>query len=169
MSIRHIKLHFTALLVLLAGLSPAQDAGKHAAEVQAIKENEIRWNREFASKDLEKIAAHYADDATVMVPGLPASMGKEAIRQMLSAMVADPMMSLKFQTLRVEVAASGDMACSMGSFTAIETDPSTKKPVSSAGSYVTLYKKQAGAWKAVFDIASQGPDESAPMPKEKKQ
>jgi len=38
------------------------------------------------------------------------------------------------------------------------TDPATKKVVSSGGSYVTVYKKLGGEWKAVFDIATAGPE-----------
>jgi len=155
---RFFKLRFTALLVLLAALAPARDAGKHAAETQAIKDIESRWNHEFEARDLEKMAGHYSDDAIVMSPGMAPSKGKDAIRAMLKAMVEDAGLSLKFQTVRVEIGDSGDMASSQGTYTMKATDPATKKPISSTGSYVTVYKKVGGEWKAVFDIASAGPD-----------
>jgi uncharacterized protein (TIGR02246 family) len=154
---RSVTLHVAALLILIAGQVPARDAGKHAADVQAIKDSEVRWSREFEAKDLERVAAHYADDAVMIAPGFPAFAGKDAIRSVLKAMFADPAMSLKFQTSRIEIGDSGDMASSWGSFTGTSTDSVTKKPVTSGGNYVTVYRKQAGEWKAVFDIASPGP------------
>jgi uncharacterized protein (TIGR02246 family) len=154
-----MQLHLAGLLILSAGQFAALAAGKHDAEIQAIRANEARWNREIAAKDVEQNANHYTDDAIVIVPGMPAVTGKEAIRAMFKGMLADPAFSLKFTTVHVEVAEAGDMASTEGSFTVTATDPATGKPVTSGGSYVTVYKKQAGEWKAVFDIASAGPNE----------
>ncbi len=103
--------------------------------------------------------AHYADDAVMMAPGFPASSGKDAIRSAMTQMFTDPAMSLKFKTARVEIAESGEMASSMGTYTFTMTDPDTRKAVTSGGNYVTVYRKQAGGWKAVFDIASPGSQE----------
>jgi uncharacterized protein (TIGR02246 family) len=164
-----MKLHLAAALILAATQIPAHGGDKHAAAVQAITDNEARWNREFELRDLDKMLAHYADDAVMIVPGLPASRGKDAIRSGLKDMLADPAMSLKFQISRVEVAESGDMATSLGTFTVTMTDPDTGKPGTSAGNYVTVYKKRGGEWKAVFDIASPGPaTRPAPAAKEEK-
>ena len=158
---QHAYLFLTGLLVLAAGQVPARDGGKHNAVAQAIRDNEARWTREFALRDLDKMVAHYADDAVMMSPGFPAASGKEAIRSAMKQMLTDPAMSLKFTTARVEVAESGEMASSQGTYTFTMTDPDTRKPVSSGGNYVTVYRKQAGGWKAVFDIASPGPQEKA--------
>jgi ketosteroid isomerase-like protein len=39
------------------------------------------------------------------------------------------------------------------------TDPATKKPATSKGSYLTVWQKQTdGAWKAVEDFVTPGPD-----------
>jgi uncharacterized protein (TIGR02246 family) len=155
---RNMKLQLAALLILAASQAPAQDAGKNAVEAQAIRKNEARWNRDFDSRDAERIVAHYADDAVMAVPGYPAFSGKPAIRAAIQQMLADPAMTLKFETSRVEVGPSGDMASSTGTFVATITDPATKKPITTTGNFVTVYRKQAGEWKAVFDIASSGPD-----------
>lgn len=156
---RFAKLHLAGLLILAAGRLAAQDV--HAGEIQAIRENEARWNREFEAGDLERVVAHYAGDATMMAPGVPACGGREAIRSALRKMLVDYAMSLKFQTGRVEVAASGDMAWSQGSYSITMTDPGAGKPVSSTGNYVTVYRNEAGVWKAVSDIASPGPGPAA--------
>jgi len=158
---RHIsKLTLAALVILAASQLPAWDGGRQAAEIQAIKDNEVRWNRDFEKRDVEKMLAHYTDDAIMMAPGFPVFNGKAEIRAMLTGMIADPALSLKFQTLHVEVSPAGDMASTQGSFTMTMTDPATKKVVSSGGSYVTVYKKLGGEWKALFDIATAGPEEA---------
>ena len=168
---RFMRLQVGALLILIASQVPARDGGKHAADVQAIKDGEIRWTHEFEVRDLESVVAHYTGDAVLMAPGMPAFAGKDAIRSAVKAMFADPALALKFQTSRIEIGDSGDMASSVGRYTETFTDPATGKPVKSDGNYVTVYKKQAGEWKAVFDIASPGPAPAAQtsMPKEKKQ
>ena len=145
-----------------------QTADAHDADIQALKDNEAQWNKDFQSKDVEKLLAHYTDDAVLISPGSPASHGKDAIRTALSEMAGDNALMLSFAADRVEVAKSGDMAYTEGSYTMTMTDPATKKPISDKGSYVTVYKKQAdGSWKAVSDIASSGtpPAISAPATK----
>jgi ketosteroid isomerase-like protein len=70
-------------------------------------------------------------------------------------MVADPTVSLKFQPTKVEVAKSGDVAYTQGTYTLTLTDPQTKQLINDHGSYVTTYRKQPdGTWKAVVDIAT---------------
>jgi len=81
--------------------------------------------------------------------------------------MADPNLKLDFASDRVEVADSGDLAATRGSYTLTVTDPVTKKPVNDKGSYVTVFRKQKdGAWKAVFDInSSEVPPVAPPEPK----
>ncbi len=127
----------------------------HDADVKAIQDNEAQWNQDIAAKDVDKIAAHYADDAVLMGPGMPASTGKDAIRNTLKEMAADPGMSLKFHASKIEVASAGDVAYTQGSYTMTATDPQTEQVVNDHGSYVTTYRKQTdGDWKAVADIAT---------------
>jgi hypothetical protein len=44
----------------------------------------------------------------------------------------------------VEASKPGDMACSQGSYTMHMADPLSQKVIADKGSYVTVYKKQAG-------------------------
>jgi ketosteroid isomerase-like protein len=72
-----------------------------------------------------------------MTPGMPPSSGKDTIRNTLKQMVSDPALSLKFQSSKVEVAKSGDVAYTQGSYTMVMTDPQTKQVINDHGSYVT--------------------------------
>jgi uncharacterized protein (TIGR02246 family) len=140
--------------VLLTGCSQTM-ADNREADTHALKDNEARWNQEWAAKDADKIMAHYADDAVLMAPGMEAAVGKDAIRKLLDGMLKDPALALKFQASTVEVAKSGDIGYTQGSYTLTATDPASKQPIKDNGSYVTTYRKGTdGSWKAVADIAS---------------
>lgn len=155
------------LALMLASCSQAPDTRE--ADAQALRDNETRWNQDFASKDAVKLVAHYADDAVLMSPGMPASSGKDAIRKVLQEMVTDPALSLKFQASKVEVAKAGDLAYTQGSYTMTMTNPVSKQVINDHGSYVTAYRKQPdGSWKAVVDIATSEVPPAAPPPAKKK-
>jgi uncharacterized protein (TIGR02246 family) len=151
-----------AIILFAVAFSPfarAADNGP-AADIAALKANEVRWNQDFKNKDLDKLVSHYAEDAVLMGPGGPAAMGKPAIRTALGQMISDPALSLQFQMRNIAVSRSSDLAYTEGSYTLTVTDPATKKPIHDKGSYVTVYRKQSdGSWKAVSDIATS---ETAP-------
>ena len=139
---------------------PAPDT--HDADVKAISDLEAQWNKDWAAKDADKIAANDADDAVLMTPGSEPISGKDAIHNGLKQMVADPALALSFQATKVDVAKSGDLAYSQGSYKMTMTDPATHKVINDHGTYVTTDHKQAdGSWKAVADIATSG---MPPMP-----
>jgi ketosteroid isomerase-like protein len=148
-----------ALLVIAAGCGQTVN---YDAEVRALKDNEIQWNKDFVAKDVDKLMAHYADDAVLMAPGMPAVSGREAIRATLKEMVGDNALSLKFESSHVDVDKSGEMGFTQGSYTMTVTDPATKKPINDKGSYVTVYKKINGSWKAESDIATSATPPGAP-------
>jgi uncharacterized protein (TIGR02246 family) len=142
-------------LALFAGCSaaPPSPAVDLAAEEAKIRDAEATQMKNWNGKDVDKILTFYADDATLMTPGVPAMKGKDAMRPVLKTIVDDPNLKMEFSAQRVEVAKSGDVAFSQGTYQLVVTDPKTKKPVTDKGSYVTAYKKQAdGSWKAVSDI-----------------
>jgi ketosteroid isomerase-like protein len=61
-----------------------------------------------------------------MVPGGPPTLGKDAILASLKQMVADPALSLTFQVSKVEVAKSGDLGYTQGSYVLTVSDPQSK-------------------------------------------
>ena len=157
----------TTIAMTLTACNQAPDT--HDADVKALQDNETQWNQDWAAKDADKIAAHYADDAVLMVPGGPPSSGAAAIAAAVKPMTSDPAMALKFKANKVEVAKSGDVGYTQGSYTLTLTDPQTKQVINDHGSYVTTYRKQAdGSWKAVADIATSEVPPPTPPPAPKK-
>jgi len=151
--------HTLTVMAAFAALSLSgcgQSSGDNRqADIQALKDNEVRWNQDYAAKDLAKIEAHYAPDATIMASGMPSASGTDGIHKLLGEMVADPALTLHFQAARVEVSKAGDVGYTQGTYQMTMTDLASKKVVNDHGSYVTTYARQAdGSWKAVSDIAT---------------
>jgi len=141
---------------------PMADTG---AVTDAIKADEKAWNEQFKAKDLEKLVGHYASDATAVFPGAAAVTG-DGVRKAYEAALKDPNFTVSFASDKID--ASGDLAYSRGHFTEKHSDATTNKPVSTSGSYITVYKKQDdGSWKAVEDFPSLDPDSIKPVPPEK--
>jgi uncharacterized protein (TIGR02246 family) len=166
---------FCATIVIAASMTgcnqapPAATAppDTHDADVKAISDDEVQANKDWAAKDADKILSHYADDAILMVPGAEAAKGRDAIKGVLSGMVADKALVLTYKATKVDVAKSGDIGVSQGDYQMTYTDPVVHKVVNDHGSYVTSYRKQAdGSWKAVNDIATSAVPPAAP-PKHK--
>jgi len=124
----------------------------------AIAADEKAWNDQFKSKDVNALAAHYADDAYFVVPGMKATTGSADIHKAYEGALKDPNFAVSFASDKVDVAESGDLAYSRGHFSEKYTDPKTKQVVSDGGSYITVYRKQAdGSWKAVEDFTAVEP------------
>ncbi len=156
----HSILAGAGALALIGACHPAAapasqvDTAKIAADLKA---GEAQWNLDLASKDAARDAAHYDDDATVMAPGFAPMRGKATIQATMGQVMTDPNFSLAFTADNVVVSPSGEMAYTQGHFTQSESDAKTHAKVTSTGSYVTVYKKEAdGSWKAVEDIATPG-------------
>src|SRR5262245_37773413 len=140
---------------------PTVDARE--ADAKVIKDGETAWNKDWATKDAERILSHYADNGSLEVAGMPIMTGKEAIRGGIKILLSDPNLSLTFDAVQIEVAKSGELAYTRGVYTFINTDPKTNQRVTEKGKYITVYKKQAdGSWKAIQDMNSpDGPADPA--------
>jgi len=150
----------TALMLSGCGASTPDT---HDADVKAIKDFEAQWNQDFAAKNLDKMMGNYTSDGDLLSSNAPIASTLDARRGAFKAMLDDPNFHLQFAATKVEVAKSGDIAYTQGTYTMTLTDPATKQPVTDKGKYVTVYKKQAdGGWKAVEDI--QNTDLPMPAP-----
>jgi uncharacterized protein (TIGR02246 family) len=156
----------TAFSMMACKTAPASSPDMHEADVMAIHDVEVQANKGWAAKNIDAIANFYADDAVLMTPGAESIQGKDAIRNGLKEMIADPALSLTFEASRTDVAKSGDLGYTQGSYKMTVTDPATHKVINDHGNYVTTFRKQAdGSWKAVADIATSA---VPPMPPPKR-
>ena len=128
-----------------------------------VKQTEANMLAAWKAKDPARVAAFYADDAVVALPGAPVQKGAAAIRAAADRDLKDPAFALDFTNERTDVAASGELAYTSGTFRVTFTDPATSRAQNVAGNYVTIYRRQDdGGWKAVADYAVPGAAEASP-------
>ena len=143
-----------ALAALTVGCSnaPAPTPDTRTADVQAVKEVEAAWVKDFAAKDADKSVSYFAEDGCGLYPGAGILCGRVAIKASTAAYLADPNFSMTFQSTKAVASKGGDMVYIQGTYTMTVTNPKTKKPMTDKGKYLTVYTKQAdGSWKAVSD------------------
>ena len=147
----------------ITGCNKGAVASADPAKIEeSIRAQEAQWEKDYAAKDANALAGHYAEDAAMAGPGDPIAMSNVDRRKILQNLVSDPNLKLTFAADRVQVAAAGDYAISRGHYSMTYTDKATKKPAGSNGSYLTVYKKQSdGSWKAVEDFITPGPAPAA--------
>ena len=117
---------------------------------QEIRDLDERWSNVAGAKDVDKTVSYYSEDAVVMPPNGPSATTKEAIRALWKDLLTDA--SISWKTKKVEVAQSGDLAFSSGTYEVTLNDP-TGKSVNDRGKYVVVWEKQAdGSWKCGTDI-----------------
>jgi uncharacterized protein (TIGR02246 family) len=154
-----------ALVVLISGCAqtpeePVVDSARIAADIESIKANEEqRFPAAITASDTEAALEVYTDDAIVMWPGVPARMGKEAIRALLDDWFSRYREDLRQTAEEVEVL--GDWAWARGRSTATMAPLEGGESRVQTGKYLIVLKRQAdGSWKT--HRACGNADHSAP-------
>lgn len=137
-----------------AGANNSASTAENVAAKKAIEDTEAGMLAAFKAKDAAKLTTYFGDDSFAATPGRR-MLGIDAIRKGNTEDLADPGFDLNFQNEKTDVAASGDLGYTRGSFDVRYTDKATKKVRSEKGVYVTVFKKQAdGSWKDVADLST---------------
>ena len=140
-----------ALSALLLSSVPAVAQTKPTGPVAAIRAADQGWSRVFAAKDLDKAVAACSDSAAVLAPNAPRATGREAIRKLFEGFMALPDVQLSWEPSDVQVAKSGDLGFSTGSYRMSFKDASGKT-IEDRGKYVTVWEKEKdGEWLALVD------------------
>ncbi len=141
-----------ALLMVVAGCNQ-QAPDNRVADESTIRNLDAQWSKTAGAHDLDGVVSYYSDDAVVLPPNAPAATDKQSIRTLWAGLAA-PNVSISWQASKVEVAKSGDLAYSIGTYTDSVKDPQGKL-ISDKGKFVEVWKKQPdGGWKVVVDTYS---------------
>ena len=148
--------------MLTACSGPKSDS--RVADEAAIREADAASLRAIAAKQVDATVSFYDEQASILMPNAPIVTGREEIRRAWEQMFAIPGFTLAPKTTKIEVARSGDLAYTEGTYQFMAND-SQGKPVSDRGKFVVVWKKQTdGAWKIVADIWNSDTP-PAPAPK----
>jgi uncharacterized protein (TIGR02246 family) len=150
-----------ALAIAVAGGCGGSHRVNLSDEEEAIRRTDADWLAAAASHDLNRVLPFWADDATILAPGIPPIVGKEPIRKYVTESFATPGFSITWKTEKVEVSQSGDLAYSTGTDRICLNGPDGKS-LTEEGRGVTIWKKQTdGSWRCILDVMSPAEASSA--------
>lgn len=137
-----------AIAFVLSGCAKKADV---EAERAAILETDAQWAAALAANSPNDFTSFFAADAVVMPPHLPVLVGTDAILAWATENMALPGFGVACQATSADVAASGDMGYSLGTFTFQMSLPDGST-LTDTGKYAAIWKKQAdGSWKVAVD------------------
>jgi ketosteroid isomerase-like protein len=133
---------------------PPAPPDTRAADEAAVRKADTDWSTAAGSKQVDSWVAFYTDDTVVLPPNDRLTSGKENIRKVVGELLMMPGLVISWQPTKVEVARSGDLAYSYGTYQVAFNDPKGK-PVTDHGKYAEVWKKQPdGGWKCILDTWS---------------
>ncbi len=103
-------------------------------------------------RDLEGILAYWTDDAVVLAPGLPAVIGKNALREYVQRSMDIPGFGISWTTTDVTLSADGTLAY-MFSRNAVTMNAPDGTLATTEGRAVTIWRRESdGEWRCAVDI-----------------
>jgi ketosteroid isomerase-like protein len=150
-----MKLHQAAILAVCFAvllLSPSTVAGKRLNGADALRATDEAWMRVFSAKDVDKSVSFCDEKGAVLAPNAPIAEGRPAIAKSFSGFFALPDLKITWHADKVDVAKSGELGYTSGTYQMTFTGPGGKT-IPDKGKYVTVWKKEAdGSWKVLLDI-----------------
>jgi ketosteroid isomerase-like protein len=149
---RSLRVFLFALLVVSAAVTQVRAADMDA-RAQALIKLDDEWSKSAATKDAHKVASYYAETALAYPPNAVLASGRDAAEKVwASYFAAAPDFKISWKTTHAEMAKSGDMGYTTGTYEDSYTG-ADGKTVNEKGKYVCVWAKQKdGSWKAVHDI-----------------
>ena len=116
-----------------------------------IQEQETAWSKADNARDLDALAAFYADDAISLEADQPALMGNAAIKKDLEASLAKRPAGSTLSYEVVDAYGDDNHVTEVGKTTRMD---STGK-VTSTGKYMAIWEKRDGKWICIRDIGNE--------------
>lgn len=140
-----------ALILLVLATSGCGQPVNVDVDAAAIRQlTDVEWLEAGREKDIDQWMSYYTDDTIFFPPDGPLVKGKEAMRELVSSLLANPGYESTWETTTVEVSRSGDMAYSFGPQQTTLNDEQGNS-VTQRQKWSIVWKKQAdGAWKCAF-------------------
>lgn len=101
----------------------------------------------------EAWASWFAGDGAMIQPGVGEIRGREEILSMMASL-DEPGVSLRWEPLRADIAASGDLGWTTGTYVSESPGPDGEVRTGQ-GRYVSIWRRQPdGSWKVVMDLGN---------------
>jgi ketosteroid isomerase-like protein len=129
-----------------------------AAERILLLQRDAEWAAAASEgRDLERVLSYWTDDAIVVPPGLPAVVGKAALREYVQASMSMPGFRINWASTEVTFSPDTNFAYMFGTNWIDMNDPAGT-PLRTYGRAVTIWRKDSdGEWRCAVDIWNAPP------------
>ena len=146
----------TTTLVLLAAVGVASKATAGSDSSAQLVQLETEFMKAAAERGAQGYMSYYAEDAVELPNGTDMFRGKESIAKTMGFLDQKDN-KLTWTPVYADIAASGDLGYTYGTYEFRSKDKDGKATVS-YGKYATIWKKQKdGSWKVVMDMGNSSP------------
>jgi len=133
--------------LLLAACPPGATSTDTAADEQAIRALVDSWNAAIVSQNDSLIGSLYADDGSVMAPGMRKVAGRAAVRAFWAGIWG---MKPSLAMVPVSVTISGDLAVEEATFVWSVTGAAGEQ--TEEGKSIVVWRRAGNSWQVVQDI-----------------
>jgi uncharacterized protein (TIGR02246 family) len=133
--------------VLLAACPPAGTSTDTAADEQAIRALVDNWNAAIVSQNDSLIGSFYADDGSLMAPGMRKVTGREGVRAFWKGIWG---MKPSLGMVPVSIAVSGDLAVEEATYVWSVTGAAGEQK--EEGKSIVVWRRAGNSWQVVQDI-----------------
>ena len=146
LQIRSTLTLFAALTIIAGAFAQSE---KPMSAVDELLQTDIAWSKTTTTEEED---SYWLSDAKLLAPHQPLAEGAEAVIATFDKLRGLPGYGLAWQPTTAEVAESGDLGYTIGSYELKFDDPDGK-PVVDQGKYLTVWRKNTdGVWRVAVDI-----------------
>jgi len=147
-----MNLKLPALLVVGVASGTVMHAFAKPGSVEStIRQLDADWVKAAATRNPDKWVAFYSDNAVVLPPNEPVADTKAKIHKSIAAFLSLPDLKVTWNTAKVEVSKSGDMAYCYGHYK-VAFRGEDGKMIEDHGKNLEVWRKQKdGKWKCIAD------------------
>ena len=147
---------FAAVLLVVFVSAHAFPPGVARSDAGILLQLEADFMKAAAERGSQGYMSYYAEDAAELPNGTDMFRGKESIAKTMG-FLDDKNNHLTWKPVYADMAASGDLGYTYGTFEFRSRDKDGK-PTVEYGKYVSIWKKQKDAsWKVVMDMGNSSP------------
>lgn len=145
-----LRAYGTGTLMVLLAVVACEGSSPPATNQPAVAADSA-LQAAVGARDLERIMTFYAPDASLLPTAKPIVIGVAAIRKEWTLILAIPDFRNVATLTRIDVARSGDLAYSMGTYAATLRGENGQL-VTEPGKWLSVWRRQSdGAWRIVVD------------------
>jgi ketosteroid isomerase-like protein len=146
----------TVLLIAVMVFPNVRSSALPTSGADTLLQLEADFMKAAAEKGSQGYMSYYAEDSAELPNGEDAILGKENIAKTMG-FLDDKNNRLTWTPVHADMAASGDLGYTYGTYE-FQSIGKAGKPTVESGKYVSIWKKQKdGSWKVVMDMGNSSP------------